>query len=76
VIDIRTPLDAAVYEAVARVFDDGCDTRTVARELVYALYREQARRLLADAENDRLVGLLRRTDPNRVLRPFENARAA
>jgi hypothetical protein len=65
--------DALIWLAVDAAFSDG-DTRQIAEQLVLDLHRRAAEQVIGEDRDDRLVGLLRRTDPDRIL--LEPARAA
>jgi hypothetical protein len=62
-IMLNTPRDALIWLAIDRIFD-GADACTVVAELEIDLQREQAERMLS--RQDRLVSLLRETDPSQV----------
>ena len=62
-VAIRDRRDALIWQAVDSIFS-GADARTVLRELELDLLRERADRQLTDV--DRLVALLRATDPARI----------
>jgi hypothetical protein len=62
-VQLRSRRDAIIWIAVDKIFD-GADARTVCAELEVDLLREQAERHLTDV--DRLVALLRETDPARI----------
>jgi hypothetical protein len=60
---LRSRRDAIIWIAVDKIFD-GADARTVCAELELDLMREHAERHLT--RHDRLVRLLRETDPARI----------
>ena len=62
-VQLRSRRDALVWIAVDKIFG-GADARTVCAELDLDLMRERAERLLT--RRDRLIQLLRETDPDRI----------
>jgi hypothetical protein len=62
-IQFCTRRDAIIWIAIDKIFD-GADARTVIAELDLDLIREQADRHLTQI--DRLVQLMRETDPARI----------
>jgi len=62
-VQLRNRRDAIIWIAIDKIFD-GADARTVIAELELDLLREQAERHLTEV--DRLVALLRETDPDRI----------
>lgn len=60
---LRNRRDAIIWIAIDTIFA-GADARTVCAELEIDLCREQAERLLT--RRDRLVQLMRETDPARI----------
>lgn len=62
-VHLRDRRDAIIWIAIDKIFD-GADARTVCAQLELDLYREQAERLLT--RRDRLVALMRETDPARI----------
>jgi hypothetical protein len=64
-VQLRSRRDALVWRAVDAIFE-GADARTVIAELELDLIRERADRHLTRI--DRLVQLMRETDPARISR--------
>jgi hypothetical protein len=60
---LRSRRDAIIWIAVDKIFG-GADARTICAELEIDLLREQAERHLT--QRDRLVALMRETDPSRT----------
>jgi hypothetical protein len=62
-VQLRSRRDAIIWIAIDKIFD-GADARTICAELEIDLLREQAERHLTRI--DRLVQLMRETDPARI----------
>jgi hypothetical protein len=62
-VHLRSRRDALIWTAVDEIFG-GADAKRVIAELELDLLREQAERHLT--QRDRLVALMRETDPSRI----------
>jgi hypothetical protein len=62
-LQLRSRRDAIIWIAIDKIFD-GADARTICAQLEVDLLREQAERHLTDV--DRLVALMRETDPAQI----------